>query len=122
MLTLTPTAHTEILSLGGELFISLEAGGCCGMAYQFALVGQGEVHLRLGEVSLHLTAAAQAVLNGATLDYGSKLRPPRFRVLRNPNTPLRCACNRSFGSAFPGKKTPQCRAACPMPWLERKED
>ena len=57
-----------------------------------------------------------SVLTGATLDYGSDLHPPRFRVIRNPNTPVRCACNRSFGPALAGPRHPDCRSRDGMPW------
>jgi hypothetical protein len=57
-----------------------------------------------------------SVLPGATLDYAGRLKPPRFRVLRNPNTTHVCACRRSFGEPWPGPRQPACRSYQPMPW------
>ena len=115
--TLTPAAQGEIRRLGGTLRVGLEAGGCCGTSYVFALDRQpGDLLLTDVDLTLRLSPAAALILTGARLDYGARLKPPRFRVLANPNTPERCACNRSFGSPFPGKVTPQCRAYEPMPW------
>ena len=114
---LTTAARQQIRRLGGYLRISLEPGGCCGTAYAFALAGQaGDLHFTEDDLTLSLSANAAAVLAGAKLAYGHRLKPPRFRILNNPNTPLRCACNRSFGQPFPGKATPQCLAYAPMPW------
>jgi hypothetical protein len=48
--------------------------------------------------------------------YGARLKPPRFRVLVNPNTPLRCPCRRSFGVEWPGREQPDCQSYVPMPW------
>ena len=107
-------------ALGGVLRISLEPGGCCGTAYAFALTRQeNDMVFSEESVELRFSPEAASVLYGATLDYGDRLKPPRFRVLNNPNTPLRCACNRSFGQPFPGRATPDCRASCPMPWKAR---
>lgn len=114
---LTPAALAQIRALGGTLRVGLEPGGCCGVAYVFALEPQPDDILHSIEgIVLALSPAAAEVLAGARLDYGARLSPPRFRVTANPNTPHRCACNRSFGAPFPGKATPQCRAYDPMPW------
>lgn len=115
--TVTPAARDEIRALGGCLRVSLEDGGCCGTAYVFGLTSDpSDVIFTDDNIILSLSAAAGTVLAGAKLDYGARLNPPRFRVLNNPNTPLRCACNRSFGRPFPGKCTPDCRAYCLLPW------
>jgi iron-sulfur cluster assembly accessory protein len=113
----TSAAQGEIRRLGGALRIGLDAGGCCGTSYVFGLDAQpGDLSFTEAGLTLCLSPAAAAVLTGARLDYGARLRPPRFRVLANPNTPERCACNRSFGRPFPGKATKACRAYEPMPW------
>lgn len=117
-LVLTAAARQKITDLGGALRVFLEDGGCCGTAYAFGaeLPHPGDHVWTDGALTLACPAAARPLLGGAKLDYGARLKPPRFRVLANPNTPLRCACNRSFGRPFPGKVTPQCRAYRPMPW------
>ncbi|GAA5513487.1 iron-sulfur cluster insertion protein ErpA [Deinococcus carri] len=114
---LTPAALAQIRTLGSVLRVSLEPGGGCGTAYAFALAAQpGDLTHDLGSVTLALSPEVARVLTGARLDYGARLKPPRFRVLAHPNTPHRCACNRSFGVPFPGRVTPECRAYQPMLW------
>ncbi|HEV2472776.1 MAG TPA: hypothetical protein VGS41_08940, partial [Chthonomonadales bacterium] len=56
-----------------------------------------------------------ATMTGAKLDYGVALKPSRFRIPANPNTPLRCPCNRSFGAEWPGRGQPDCQSQLPMP-------
>ncbi|WP_293911700.1 iron-sulfur cluster assembly accessory protein [Deinococcus sp.] len=119
---MTSAALEEIRRLGGTLRVGLEAGGCCGASYMFGLRGQpGDLWFTDADLTLCLSPDALLILSGARLDYGARIKPPRFRVLANPNTPQRCACNRSFGLPFPGKATPQCRAYEPMPWQSRSE-
>jgi Fe-S cluster assembly iron-binding protein IscA len=67
---------------------------------------------------LAVSPDALDVMTAARLDYNAKIKPPRFRVLRNPNTPDRCHCNRSFGCEWPGRGQPGCRAKCVMSWGE----
>lgn len=122
-LTLTPAARAEIRALGGKLGVFLAEGGCCGTAYRFTLERLADMLTLIeADLTLYLTPEALDMLRGAKLDYGAGLHPPRFRVLNNPNTPLRCGCNRSFGRPFPGKCTQQCQAYCPMPWHKDHDD
>lgn len=138
--TVTASAVDTILTLGGRLLIGVETGGCCGTAYVFSLPeddavypvvatpsvspavsgdvapDDGVVVFRCGKAQVRVTAQALDVLRGATLDHVERLRPPRFRVLRNPNTPLTCPCRRSFGAPWPGPGSLQCRSYLPMPW------
>lgn len=102
------------------LRIELHAGGCCGTCYRFAvgLAAPGDTVLQVGPARIILPPDSLAILYGARLDYGAQLKPPRFRILRNQNTPVRCPCGRSFGHPFPGKCTPWCEAYRPMPWDE----
>lgn len=149
--TVTASAVEQILALGGRLLIGVEPGGCCGTAYVFSLPEDDAVHpldathpdgptpsvgvavngsvepddgvavFRCGEAQVRVTPAALDVLRGATLDHGIRQRPPRFRVMRNPNTPLTCPCRRSFGAPWPGPGQPECRSYLPMPWDETFE-
>ncbi|HYF76071.1 MAG TPA: iron-sulfur cluster assembly accessory protein [Symbiobacteriaceae bacterium] len=116
-LTVTTAAADKVLALGGQLRIELRQGGCCGTHYCFLLAGPqpGDIAIAPG---IHAAPDAAQILQGARLDYGAHLKPPRFRVLKNPNTPHRCPCGRSFGKPWPGKETPQCQAYVPMPWDE----
>jgi iron-sulfur cluster assembly accessory protein len=117
----TEAAIEELDRAGGCVRLGLEAGGCCGTAYRFTAsppLARDRVFGCDG-ARLVVSPAALEVVAGATLDYGARLNPPRYRVIRNPNTPVRCPCNRSFGSTWPGQRLPECRADCPMPWDER---
>ena len=60
-----------------------------------------------------VSTEARTVLAGSVVDYGAALRPPSFRVTRNPNTAERCACNRSFGRPWPGRGHPGLRGEGP---------
>lgn len=117
-------AIDQIEVVGGAVRLTLEVGGCCGLTYSF-LDAKGEASdERFGCVGaeLYVPPGAIAVLRGAQLDFSGRIRPPRFRVLGNPNTPDRCPCNRSFGTQWPGRGHPGCRAKTPMPWDRPVED
>ena len=118
----TPAAIRAIESLGGGVRLRLAQGGCCGTAYDFQLVDAevvrlpGETWFGCPGAWLVVTPDALEVMTGARLDYGASLRPPRFRVTRNPNTEHVCACRRSFGREWPGPGQPTCWAYRPMEW------
>lgn len=102
----------------GSVRIDLAALGCSGTAYVIDVADEAAADEGFGceGARLVVSPAALAVLTGARLDYGSRLKPPRFRVLNNANTPIRCPCNRSFGREWPGRGHPDCQAKTPMPW------
>jgi len=102
----------------GSVRIDLAALGCSGTAYVFDAAQESGADEGFGceGARLVVSAAALAVLTGARLDYGARLKPPRFRVLNNANTLVRCPCNRSFGREWPGRGHPDCQAKMPMPW------
>lgn len=116
----TPAAIAQIESLGGALLIDVERGGCCGQTYVFRTISaEEEVEAeRYGceGAWLFVGAGVAGMMPGATLDYAAKLRPPRFRVITNPNTPDVCPCRRSFGQPWPGRGSAKCRSYAPMPW------
>lgn len=118
----TQAAVDKIASLGGAVRIDVEAGGCCGTTYRFDVVEAGVTQERRDRrfgcpgAFLFVSERAAEVLPGSTLDYSARVKPPRFRVVRNPNTAEVCACRRSFGSPWPGPGEPACRAYAPMPW------
>lgn len=120
--TVTPSAVEKIAELGGWVLIDLVQGGCCGTAYTYSAPASPDTipsaASRFGcpGAWLYVSTEALAMLPGATLDFGSRLRPPRFRVLRNPNTPEVCPCRRSLGKPWPGPRQPTCRSYLPMPW------
>lgn len=119
--TVTRAAIDEITSLSGAIRIDLAEGGCCGTTYVFSqedLEGSevGDTPYGCPGAWLIVSSTAAAVLPGATLDYSGRLKPPRFRILGNPNTEHMCACRRSFGQPWPGPRQPTCRSYQPMPW------
>lgn len=98
--------------------IDISDGGGCGQKYVFAAdpPGPGDEVFGCPGATLALSTGALATMTGAKLDYGAALKPPRFRVLANPNTPLHCPCRRSFGKEWPGRGQPDCQSYQPMPW------
>lgn len=116
--TVTEAAVGQIEAVGGTIRVDLEGGGCCGTTYVFAAAAPTDEDHYFGcpGAVLAVSESALRLLTGARLDYAARLKPPRFRVLQNPNTPRRCPCNRSFGDEWPGRGQPDCRAATPMPW------
>ncbi|GAA1730605.1 hypothetical protein [Brachybacterium phenoliresistens] len=124
--TVTPAAIAQIAELGGAVHIDLVSGGCCGTVYDFSAFedrAEAVEGSRFGCPGAWLLVAPDAleVLSGATLDFSARIRPPRFRVLRNPGTEQVCPCRRSFGTAWPGPGSAACRSYEPMPWDARFE-
>jgi iron-sulfur cluster assembly accessory protein len=111
-------AAIDELGRRGSIRVDLIESGCCGTAYSFEVERDtgGDEEFGCEGARLVVSPAAMSVLVGARLDYGAALKPPRFRVLANPNTPLRCPCNRSFGREWPGRGHPHCQSRTPMPW------
>lgn len=116
--TVTAAAIEQIEAVGGAVRVDIEGGGCCGRTYAFTATPPVADDHGFGcpGAVLAVSRTALPLLAGARLDYAAGLSPPRFRVLRNPNTPERCPCNRSFGAEWPGRGQPDCRATTPMPW------
>ena len=90
--------------------IDIEEGGCCGSTWVFSQAEPASSDQVCGcpGALLAVSAAALALLAEARLDYGAKLKPPRYRVLGTPGE--RCPCRRSFGHPWPGPGQPDCRA------------
>ena len=114
----TPAAIDQIEAVGGTVRVDVADGGCCGLTYVFTADQPAASDHRFGcpGTVLGVSESALPVLTGARLDYSPRVKPARFRVIGNPNTPQRCPCNRSFGQQWPGRGQPDCRAAAPMPW------
>jgi iron-sulfur cluster assembly accessory protein len=116
----TPAAIDKITNLDGQLRLDVQQGGCCGWTYVFEQSPPHGDDAVFGCPGAELSVSSDAldVMAAARLDYNDKIKPPRFRVLRNPNTPDRCPCNRSFGREWAGRGQVGCRAKCVMPWDE----
>lgn len=120
---LTLTAIQKINELCQDdnegLRIQLLPGGCSGTYYHFTIskVEENDIVFNFEQnIKVYLDSATSLLLQGSTIDYKQTLKPPRFRVLKNPNTPLKCPCGRSFGNPYPGKVTPDCKAYTRMVW------
>jgi iron-sulfur cluster assembly accessory protein len=111
-------AAIDELGRHGCVRVDVADRGCCGTAYVYdtELPAEGDEVYGCDGAWLVVSRLALPILDGARLDYGARLKPPRFRVVANPNTPLRCPCNRSFGQQWPGPGHPDCQARTPMPW------
>lgn len=119
----TPAAIDKIASLGGALRLGVVPGGCSGQAFEFSTgapepAAPGWQAFGCPDAWLHVHDRALDVMRGAILDYSERLRPPRFRILRNPSASNPCPCRRSFGEPWPGAGSPHCRSYLPMPWDE----
>lgn len=114
----TGAAVEQIEAVGGSVRVDVEDGGCCGRTYVFTPAPPAASDRGFGcrGAVLAVSESALPLLTGARLDYSARIKPPRFRVIGNPNTPDRCPCNRSFGREWPGRGQPECRAYEPMPW------
>lgn len=122
---LADTAVKEIVALvraanepGVGLRITLQPGGCSGQFIYVSLdkQGEGDAVLTQDGATVYVDPRLASVIEGATLDYGAGLKPPRFRI-RNARVTHKCACGRSIGSPYLGKSK-QCRAYEPIPWLQ----
>ena len=121
----TKTAVDQIEALGGAVRISIVRGGCCGYVFCFTASDTADVpgaledsHSRYGceGAWLYVSRDADELLESALLDYSPRIRPPRFRVLKNPNTQDVFPCKRSFGALWPGAGHEDCVSYLPMPW------
>jgi Fe-S cluster assembly iron-binding protein IscA len=109
-------AIDQITAVGGTVRIDVEDGGCCGLTWVFTQDEQQDSDELFGcpGAVLAVSAATYPLLVESRLDYGARLKPPRYRVLSTPGE--LCPCRRSFGRPWPGRGQPDCRAATAMPW------
>lgn len=118
----TKAAREQIRALGGRLYIGTEPGGCCGTSYVFSAGSRAACsdldEFDADDAVVVMEPETTQLLSGAKLDYSGRIRPPRFRVLKNPNTQDVCPCKRSFGKPWPGSGERACRAYVPMEWDE----
>ncbi len=117
--SVTEAAIEQLVTVGGAVRVDIEPGGCSGQAWVFAqeLPGEGDEAYGCPGAVLAVSPAALQLLAGARLDYGARLKPPRYRVLGTATET--CPCRRSFGETWPGREQPDCRAKAPMPWDRR---
>lgn len=104
----TPRAAAEIASIaaregraGAGLRISVNAGGCSGFAYNFALedtVGDDDLVIERDGVRVFIDGVSLDLLEGAELDWNDSLIGAHF-VVRNPQAVSGCGCGTSFAVA-----------------------
>lgn len=85
-------------SQASALRVAVEAGGCSGFQYRFALDGQprpDDLVIQAGAARVLVDPASMDLLGGAELDFTDALMGAHFTV-RNPNATAACGCGTSF--------------------------
>ncbi|ATU73535.1 iron-sulfur cluster assembly accessory protein [Komagataeibacter rhaeticus] len=80
------------------LRVAVEAGGCNGFQYKFALdhsVAADDIVIPAGTARVLVDPASLDLLAGAELDFNDSLMGAHFTV-RNPNAASSCGCGTSF--------------------------
>ncbi len=80
------------------LRVAVEAGGCSGFQYKFALdeaAQPGDLVIERNGVRVLVDPASLDLLGGAELDYTDALMGAHFTI-RNPNATAACGCGTSF--------------------------
>jgi iron-sulfur cluster insertion protein len=81
-----------------KLRIYISGGGCSGFQYGFSFdekVGEGDVTIQNGDVTLVIDPMSYQYLIGAEVDYTEGLEGAQF-VVNNPNATTTCGCGSSF--------------------------
>jgi len=81
-----------------KLRIYISGGGCSGFQYGFSFdenIGEGDVTVANGDVTLVIDPMSYQYLAGAEVDYTEGLEGAQF-VVRNPNANTTCGCGSSF--------------------------
>jgi len=104
----TARAAAEIASIatregrgGAGLRISVNAGGCSGFAYNFALednATEDDLVIEREGVRVFVDSVSLDLLEGAELDWNDSLIGAHF-VVRNPQAVSGCGCGTSFAVA-----------------------
>lgn len=107
--TLTPAAAARIRALLARptsaaaghtaLRLTVEAGGCSGFSYVFALdsaAQPGDVTVGDAGATLVVDGVSLELVRGATIDFSSELIRQGFTVAGNPNAEAGCGCGSSF--------------------------
>ena len=111
LLTLTPAAAARVAELLARpssaglaaLRLTVEAGGCSGFSYVFALAPgpvKGDAVVRVGGATLVVDPVSLDLVRGATVDYVQDLLGSAFEVTANPNAEGGCGCGSSFAPKF----------------------
>ncbi|XP_078159219.1 iron-sulfur cluster biosynthesis family protein [Carex rostrata] len=86
-------------SEGKMLRLSVEAGGCSGFQYSFALDNNKNTDDKVFEkdgVKLVIDSVSYDFVKGATVDYAEELIRSAFLVVENPSAVGGCSCKSSF--------------------------
>ena len=113
--TLTPAAVDRIRELLAHpppssppsptaLRLTVEAGGCSGFSYGFALDGgppqPGDRRFGHDGAAIVVDGVSLDLVKGATIDHVSELIREAFEVVDNPNAGGGCGCGSSFTPKF----------------------
>lgn len=103
---LTDAAATRISELrlkhGPNMFLrlSIDSGGCSGLAYKFEIDKQGQQEddsmFSHGNGGVLVDSVSLHHLQGAIIDYRSSIAKSGFEVIANPNAVGKCGCGTSF--------------------------
>ncbi|MGD2138502.1 MAG: iron-sulfur cluster insertion protein ErpA [Gammaproteobacteria bacterium] len=81
-----------------KLRVYISGGGCSGFQYGFSFdenIGEGDITIARGGVTLVIDPMSYQYLAGAEVDYTEGLEGAQF-VVRNPNATTTCGCGSSF--------------------------
>ena len=86
------------------LRLTVEAGGCSGFSYGFALDGgppqPGDQRFERDGAAVVVDGVSLDLVKGATIDHVSELIREAFEVVYNPNAGGGCGCGSSFTPKF----------------------
>ncbi|MDB4618216.1 MAG: HesB/IscA family protein [Akkermansiaceae bacterium] len=113
MITVTEKAKSELKALlesknapdGSGLRLSVERGGCAGLAYamKIAQSEEGDEMINLDGTRFIVAADSFDFLRGCTVDFTDDLSDRGFKIF-NPNASRSCGCGTSFEPSEEGKK------------------
>jgi iron-sulfur cluster insertion protein len=81
-----------------KLRVFVSGGGCSGFQYGFTFdeeIGDGDVKVENGGVTLLVDPMSFQYLAGGEIDYSEGLEGAQF-IIRNPNATTTCGCGSSF--------------------------
>lgn len=104
----TPAAAAQIAEIaaregkpGAGLRLAVEAGGCSGFQYRFAIEeapAEDDLVIDGGPARVFVDPVSMDLLSGAELDWANELIGAHFAI-RNPQASSSCGCGTSFAIA-----------------------
>lgn len=106
MVTLTERAAKKVAALAAKkgqapvLRVTVGAGGCSGLSYEFALgggVAEGDAVFEGYGAKAVVDPKADFFIGGSVVDYAEDLMSSGF-VVKNPQAVSTCSCGKSFST------------------------